>query len=336
MTNRESLIDKSFFPDSLKIDIDKVFPMVVVATMSSGKSTMINALLGKEFLPNKNAACTARAISILDDDRPTKETIYISNVSGQTKTYTKDIEKVLAEANENENVSGVLLRAHVNGVLNTDKALLIIDTPGPNNSRNEGHEQVLESVLKKIKGGLLLYILNASNMATNDDKHLLKEVHDLIKDNQDIQILFAVNKIDVIDEEYESIEDCMNIAKEYLENNGFDNPNIIPVSAMAAMVLKKALNGDELTRIEYSAFRSLYELYMPSRMNLKKYAVIANQQSQFSTVNIRGDDYKIGDLNQALENTGIELLEDHIQKAQILSSSRLQNKIKVNNIKGGK
>ncbi len=336
MTNRESLIDKSFFPDSLKIDIDKVFPMVVVATMSSGKSTMINALLGKEFLPNRNAACTARAISILDDDRPTKETIYISNVSGQTKTYTKDIEKVLAEANENENVSGVLLRAHVNGVLNTDKALLIIDTPGPNNSRNEGHEQVLESVLKKIKGGLLLYILNASNMATNDDKHLLKEVHDLIKDNPDIQILFAVNKIDVIDEEYESIEDCMNIAKEYLENNGFDNPNIIPVSAMAAVVLKKALNGDELTRIEYSAFRSLYELYMPSRMNLKKYAVIANQQSQFSTVNIRGDDYKIGDLNQALENTGIKLLEDHIQKAQILSSSRLQNKIKVNNIKGGK
>ena len=45
-----------------------VFPINVVATMSSGKSTLINALLGKRMMPSKNEACTATITEILDND----------------------------------------------------------------------------------------------------------------------------------------------------------------------------------------------------------------------------------------------------------------------------
>ena len=38
---------------------NSVFPINVIATMSSGKSTLINALLGKKMMPSKNEACTA-------------------------------------------------------------------------------------------------------------------------------------------------------------------------------------------------------------------------------------------------------------------------------------
>ena len=52
----------------LQFDLEKVYPTLVVATMSSGKSTLINALIGRELLPSSNCACTAKAVAILDND----------------------------------------------------------------------------------------------------------------------------------------------------------------------------------------------------------------------------------------------------------------------------
>ena len=45
-----------------------IFEVSVIATMSSGKSTLINSLLHTELLPSENAACTATICRILDND----------------------------------------------------------------------------------------------------------------------------------------------------------------------------------------------------------------------------------------------------------------------------
>ena len=47
---------------------NSVFPINVIATMSSGKSTLINALLNSRLMPSKNEACTATITEILDTD----------------------------------------------------------------------------------------------------------------------------------------------------------------------------------------------------------------------------------------------------------------------------
>lgn len=44
---------------------NSIFPINVIATMSSGKSTLINALLGKKLMPSKNEACTATIKAML-------------------------------------------------------------------------------------------------------------------------------------------------------------------------------------------------------------------------------------------------------------------------------
>ena len=49
---------------------NSIFPVNVIATMSSGKSTLINALLGRNLMPSKNEACTATITEILDIDDP--------------------------------------------------------------------------------------------------------------------------------------------------------------------------------------------------------------------------------------------------------------------------
>lgn len=73
----------------------------------------------------------------------------------------------------------------------------------------------------------------------------------------------------------------------------------------------------------------LLTLYKPKDLNMKKYAVTKELNQQFDEIELKGEKYKIGDLNQAIENTGIGILEDCIQMEQIHSSGQLKNTVKV-------
>ena len=334
MEKNESLVSKDFLPDGIKMDESRIFPMAVIATMSSGKSTLINALLGKDILPTSNAACTSLSYFILDDDQNAKEIICATDLSGKTTVIEENLVEELVKLNQDVNVSSVFIRSDVKGVLNTDKALLMIDTPGPNNARNLSHEEMLYRTISKIKGGLFLYVMNATQLAIVDDKNLLYSLKNVIRKNPGISILFVVNKVDTLDEERgESIEECIFIARKYLENLGFKEASIVPVSALAALLFKKVLNGERLTRIEYREFLGLYDLYEPKDYNMKKYAITEDLAGQFDVVKVTDgkhwDEFKVGDLNQAIENTGIKVLEECIQKAQILSSEKIKNIVKV-------
>lgn len=333
MDKNENLISKGFLPDGIKMDESRIFPMAVIATMSSGKSTLINALLGKDILPTSNAACTSLSYFILDDDQNAKEIICATDLSGKTTVIEENLVEELVKLNQDVNVSSVFIRSDVKGVLNTDKALLMIDTPGPNNARNLSHEEILYRTISKIKGGLFLYVMNATQLAIVDDKNLLYSLKNVIRKNPGISILFVVNKIDMLDKECESIEECICIARKYLENLGFEEANIVPVSARAALLFKKVLNGERLTRMEYREFGWLYDLYEPKDYNMKKYAITEDLAGQFDVVKVTDgkhwDEFKVGDLNQAIENTGIKVLEECIQKAQILSSEKIKNIVKV-------
>ena len=326
---QENMISPQFFPDGIKVDEESIFPMTVVATMSSGKSTMINALLGKEVLPSKNMACTALKYSILDDDQDTKEIICVTKTNGEVEVIEDNLQEELEKINQSQNVKEVFIRSHVNGVLNTDKVLLIIDTPGPNNARNISHKEVLHKTLDNIKGGLILYILNAAQLGIEDDLELLQIVRKKIEINPALKILFVVNKIDLLDEKYDSLEICVKEAKEYISDCGFKNIHLIPVSASAALVLKKVLNQEKLTRKERIDFTRYYDIYESKDYNMKKFSITEDFQNQYEDIEVAGMKIRVGDLNQAIENTGIKLIEEYIQKNQIMSSKRSKNTIKV-------
>ena len=329
-SSSESLITKDFFAKGISVNEKEIFPMVVMATMSSGKSTLINSLLGQQLLPSRNAACTAKMYSILDDDQADSTKIYVTYKNGDIVTKEENVSEELEAANGDDEVTDILIRGFVKGVLNTDKALLIVDTPGPNNSCDESHQQVMLDVMKKIKGGLILYVLNATQLGINDDKKLLGIIRDYIKENPRLSVLFVINKVDQYDEEKEGpVRQLVLSVNDYLKENGIENPQIIPVSALAASLFKKALNKEEFTRSEYRSFCNYYEMFRPQDYNMKSYAITAALPNQHDTVEVRGEEYLVGELNRAIENTGIKLLEEEIQKAQILSSGVIKNTIKI-------
>lgn len=69
------------------INNEEIIPVCVMATMSSGKSTFLNAILGEEILPEKNEACTARALAVLNKPGAAETKAYIRKNDGKNYYY---------------------------------------------------------------------------------------------------------------------------------------------------------------------------------------------------------------------------------------------------------
>ena len=109
----------------------------VMATMSSGKSTLINALLSKKLLPSSNEACTATITKVINTNQENYSAkAYSEKRKLLYKEYNISYEK-MKEWNNNEKISEI----EIHGVIpfvNKERTLnlTLIDTPGPNNSQN--------------------------------------------------------------------------------------------------------------------------------------------------------------------------------------------------------
>lgn len=299
-----------------------LFPVVVMATMSSGKSTLINALLNKSILPSSNSACTAKSYRIYDndtDDVTEIEPVYRDGQKAQV-SYD-DWATVLKKANENPNIDKIIIRTQIKGVLNTKKRAVLIDTPGTNNSQDASHGKITLDILSKIKEGLIVYIINATQFGINDDKTLLLNVCQTLNKRKELSAVFVVNKCDEYEaEKGESIEKILMDIHDYLTSEcKIENPDIIPTSALWAEIFKKVLRHEGLTRTERRKFNQYFTLYPPQRASLSAYAITKGCQNPCEYIEVSGEAYRVADIIEALNNTGIPYLERYIQNAQIVS-----------------
>ena len=217
------------------------FEVCVVATMSAGKSTLINSMLGTKLMPSKQEACTAIITRIKDTD--SKE--------WQAKVYDKDehlIElhnsltlETMNRLNSDENVSTIKVNGDIPFVQSDDVSLILIDTPGPNNSRDPEHGKVQRKFLNSSSKSLVLYIMTGT-FGNTDDNTLLKKVAESMKvdgkQSKD-RFIFVVNKMDDRnpDEDGET-KDTLKRVKDYLKNHGINNPNLFPAAALPALNIR--------------------------------------------------------------------------------------------------
>ncbi|SDB55465.1 Dynamin family protein [Ruminococcaceae bacterium FB2012] len=321
-SKQPAMIRSDFFPNAFPVDISKVFPMIVLATMSSGKSTLVNAMLESEVLPSKNEACTAKVYSILDDDSRNDATLYVRDKLRNVSTYTENIPSVLEKANNSDDITDIFIAGQIKSVLNTDKSLLVIDTPGPNNASDETHEQITMKVLGKVYGGLILYLINATQIGINDDKLFISKVAEHLKKHPRLKIVFVINKIDMLDPEKEPAKMYVDNVRNYVSECGISDPEVIPVSALGANLFRKALSGERLTRLQARSFDILYETFRSRDLRMKSFAVTKELEAQSNTVIVGGEEYLVSDIQAAIDNTGVPYLEHYIQNAQILSSKK--------------
>lgn len=267
----------------------KDYRFAVLSTMSSGKSTLINALLGKEILPSENQACTGKIFEICNVK--TKTTIH-GLKNNEIIIPEIDIQS-LNRLNNMEEIDKVKIQSEFYGI---KKKIILYDTPGVNNYMNKKHEQITYEFLEKNKIKNIIYILNATQIGVNDDKKFLVDLKEIYKEKE-MSIIFLLNKIDAIDSEAENKNRILKNTKVYLENIGFTNSILIPTSAQTAKILRKGINNELETRKEKIEFKTYIDSYLEKKDLLNSDVVI---------------DKKL--IGKIMLETGIKKLERIIQK----------------------
>jgi hypothetical protein len=251
--------------------------------MSSGKSTLINAMLGRDLLPAANEATTAVITSIADVKGSKAFRGARIDERGDEVEFHADLTLDIVSAwNKLEDTKHIAIEGDIGGIAQRDDVRLVLtDTPGPNNSQDQDHERVTMSHVQDSKRNpLILYVLNASQLGTNDDRNLLRLVAEAMrkggKQSRD-RFIFVINKMDVFDpEKGEDLPSVLANVRAYLAENGIQNPVLYPVSANLARLIRKP--GDQHSRKERGDYNAMADLFgeEPS-MNLLQYMPVSSR-----------------------------------------------------------
>lgn len=229
--------------DAFEKAMSDEFEVCVVATMSAGKSTLINAMLGQKLMPSKQEACTAIITKIKDADHND----FCAEVYGKDgsllETHKKLDYDTMSRLNDDERVSEIRVEGRIPFLAENDvsqdkeTSLVLIDTPGPNNARNPEHREIQRNMLDKSSKALVLYVMTGE-FGTDDDFRVLDQVAKSMdvrgKQSKD-RFIFVVNKLDDRKKEDGETRDTLDRVRVYLKGHGISNPNLFPAAALPAL-----------------------------------------------------------------------------------------------------
>jgi len=296
------------------------FEVNVIATMSSGKSTVINAMLGTELMPAKNEACTATIAKISDYDDMPNFIAMRSNAKQEVIDDWQDANSGLIDLwNDDEQTSVIQIKGNIPAIKEREGVrIVLVDTPGPNNSRDVSHRQATMKAISDNGLSMVLYVLNATQLSTDDDASLLGIIRDTMKrggrEAQD-RFIFIANKIDSFDpEKGESVTGAIENIRNYLKGKGIDNPLVIPASAELTKLIRisKFKGDDSLTRSQRGNLRSYVDLFVEEpEMNLVDRVKEQISTSTYNSLNNRLKSFRDKDdtLGEAEVLSGIPIVE---------------------------
>lgn len=266
---------------SIKKAMGAEFEIAVVATVSAGKSTLINAILQQDILPARNEATTAKIFRIKNIDG--QKDFYAHCKYKNGKSIPCKLEE-LDKQNNNQDIHTIEITGNIPNIKFDILDLVILDTPGPNNSQDIEHKNKTYQVINDDDNRpIILYILNAQQLSTNDDANLLSAIAtSMEKSHKNMEkrdrFIFVLNKVDSLESEKgESVKKYMDKCKEYLKQFGIDKPLIFPVSAEFARVIRKNIAKIDLTRNEKKLFSDVEDVNKLEELHLEQYAPIDKQ-----------------------------------------------------------
>ena len=199
---------------------DNFFRLAVIGEFSSGKSTFINALLGKDILSHAAKETTAvltKIINVAEDDprrgsavafMKSGENLTLQNLD-ELKDYTTAVSTKYRVAREIDGVEIYMPLLHVT------RPLMIMDTPGLNGIA-EGHLEQTKAIVKKAHA--CIYLIQQRGL-TKDDLQFLRE--NLLPYQR--RFIFVQNFIDEFNAaEEETLPDRITSLRKTLAEKVFD------------------------------------------------------------------------------------------------------------------
>ena len=233
--------------ESLKQDS---FNMVIVGEFSRGKSTFINALLGKRILPSSTKPTTT-IINKISFGEEAEFNLHFRDSNDIKKITEEEFKDITAkvepdyedefEVNEyNENLKLISSISYADIKYPTEickEGIEIIDTPGTNDL-----DQAREEITFKFipQSDIAILLLSANQILSQSEVNFLKE---RILENDIKKVFFVINFKDRLSTT-EDEEKVVLYAREHLKEI-IDNPRIFMVSAKQALSFKRKENGEE-------------------------------------------------------------------------------------------
>lgn len=213
---------------------DKSFRIAVVGEFSSGKSTFVNALIGKDVLTHGARETTATITEI--ENNPDKYSansfdVYFENGSvekGINLNKEKIIEYTTTHSKEYkvvEKINKVVIKSHI---LDTNIPMVFVDTPGLNGVADHHRERTYEQIQR---AHACIYLIPMRGLSDTDIQ-FTKEISKYQEN-----IIFVQNFIDQLEEEGESVEAKLAEQRSLLESKGnLKKIRLVAVSARNALL----------------------------------------------------------------------------------------------------
>ena len=213
---------------NIKTQLNKKYKIAVVANMSAGKSTFINAMFADDVLPAYSEATTDCPIYIYSDDNPDNDKAVIYFLD-EKKTIELNKEKVKKELkfyakkdsnnldNKYKSVKKIHLHWDFHSLQNNENnhlKFIVIDTPGPNNTDEfqDKHRSITKNIILK-EADMVFYLFDYGQIDSNLE--LSKgNIWDLIRQRKEkdknFEAFFIINKIDMAFEDNRRLSKIKN------------------------------------------------------------------------------------------------------------------------------
>ncbi len=304
----ESLLDIKKFIEKSK---NRTIKLAVFATKKSGKSMLVNALLGEEYAPTSLELATPNAIEYIPHDGKLsleyKNNIIEFDSPLKLKEYIK---KEFQEVNKDAKELPVM-RIYYPKKDNLN--FLIYDTPGPDLAGAEGHKKIAEKYIKEADAAV--FIIDYSKYAQESEVKLLENLKELFEKHRKLHsLIIAINKIDLMfsDTDTEKIKNRVAyFIKEVFKKKGIKNFFVLPISAMLYFYTKKLIEKIPEIKEEKDLLSSNL-----LRVNFYKKREVAKEIVKFikDNINTLTDvlSYESVTINDLIKLSNFEFLKNYI------------------------
>ena len=235
----------NMFRENLGFSLRHPYTILITSTMSAGKSTFVNALVGSTIAKTRNLACTGRPHFIYS--KPFDDGL----ISKWDRTVKLDAGgKILDNREETKTRISYESAYFSNGL--SGKRCMILDTPGVNSSEYQAHGSCTRSALTSCAYDAVIFLVNYENSGTDDESAHLQFVWESI--NENVPIIFAVNKVDSFKSGDQPLNEKLTDIRQYLEGCGFKDPTVFFLSSQAAYLYrtrKALIDENDISDLEY-------------------------------------------------------------------------------------
>lgn len=234
--------------------------VIVTANMSAGKSTLINALVGKAIARTSQEVCTGNVCYLFN--KPYEDgTIHLLTREINMKATDDDLHGY--DWNE-----GIFIASFFATMASDYPRLCLVDTPGVDAALHKEHSCCAHNALLSDDYDIAIYVVSPTRLGTEaEKKHLQWVAQNLPKE----KIIFVLNKLDNYHDFSDSIEDSVRGFEKDLLDIGFEKPVICPISAYFSYLLKLKMTGQVLNDDEEDEYALYSKKFKRAAYDLSHY-----------------------------------------------------------------